>query len=198
MPGDTCPIVQSYIDEAKEYFRSLDPAGSGLYSVPSDKLDELTDLSLAQKSDESTQLLRGFYCLHGLYTILKGRPGYKDYPEHKLPLTREGVRKLHQECMDFKRETEVGLYVSQLIGKEDDATAQKRWELTKKTNVDLADVIITACEHLRPRIRRAGSLSRMGKLYVQGMKTISVPSDSVIAHGRALVNVAIIHQGQGK
>lgn len=196
MQGDTCPVVQSYIDEGKEYFRALQGPMGDLYSVPIDHLDGLADLVLAKKADEHTQLLRGFHCLHGLFVLLLAQPGFGAHRQHKLEMTREGVRKLRANCIAFKRDTEVGLYISQLVGPDSRPLSNSLKDYQRKVNMELATVIIEACEHLRPRIRTPGSLTRMGKLYMQGMRTTKATSDSVLSHGRALVHTAAVTQGE--
>lgn len=185
MPDEKiCPVVASYVRCSKEYLRESFPKDLGpLFGPALDAFDELEESPLALVKDYTTQKLRAFCCLHGLFVVLRTRLGG---PVHKLPLTREGIQFLIKFCSETRDRVEVKLYVDQLSG---GSPTTPLVQLETERLIALTDTIVEAGEYLRPRLATEGPLSGMGRLYAQGLANVLAPSDSFIRHGRDLLNV---------
>jgi len=185
-----CPVVGAYIHAASDYWShySSDSRAHELYAEVLEAFDDLKEDPLARISDPATQKLRAFYCLHGLFILLRARLGE---PILVLPLTREGIQSLIKFCSKTRDATEVALYVEQLKGSK----IADLLKVTSDSLIGLSNAIVEAGEYLRPRLRTDGPLSGMGRFYVRGLIAVHEPSESFLRHARELINVSKANRG---
>ena len=185
-----CPVVGSYIRSAKAYWRTVEAPIREIYQVQLEGFDELKDNPNALIKDPTTQKLRAFYCLHGLFMLLRGRMKGLD---QKLPLTREGIQSLIKFSKQARDSSEVQLYARQIGGAP--SSIIKMQAISTDTVIKLTDTIIEAAEYFRPRLVTEGPLASMGKYYAQGLEAIRASSDVFLQHGRELINVSKLNRG---
>ena len=104
----------------------------------------------------------------------------------QLPLTREGINTLIEICREARDTAETSSYYQALVNKLDKGQLEV---LRSARIIKLADVIVTAGEFVRPKLRNGESLGGIGKIYYQGLSSIGMPSHSYIAHCRELIQV---------
>jgi hypothetical protein len=189
MPDEKiCPVAGSYLGCAIAHWM-FHPNASALYWDIVEALKELKEDPLTGLRDHATQRLRAFFCLHGLFVLLRTRLGG---PYHKLPLTREGIQHLIEFCSQARDTAEVELYATQLSSQPIVADLMK---MNTETLIALTDTIVEAGEYLRPRLANKKSMAGMGKLYVKGLLAVHAPADSFVTHGRQLIHVSVENRG---
>lgn len=189
MSNKLCPVVGSYIYHTRGFYGSQFTFDFGIYTDVVTRLEELEENPLALVRDPATQKLRAFYCLHGLFVLLRTRLGG---PSYRLPLTREGIQSLIQFCSEARDSAEVRLYAAQLGAK---TATDELTKINTEVLIGLTNTIVEAAEYLRPRLASKGPLSKMGRLYVQGLISVRAPSDAFIKHLRELINVSNMNRG---
>ena len=189
MPDKICPVVDAYLRHAREHWLS-DPNASALYWSAIEGLEELRESPLAQIQDPATQKLRGFFCLHGLFVLLRTRLGG---PTHQLPLTREGINSLIDFCSKARDSEEVKIYVNELMPKGTGIADLEKWQ--SQLLIQLTDTIVRAGEYFRPRLRSDGPVGSMGRYYAYGLICVRAPADRFVTHARELLNVSNMNRG---
>lgn len=184
-----CPVVESYVRHTMRYWQAVRSPILEIYGHSLEGIEELKDSPNALVCDLTTQKLRAFYCLHGLFALMRGKIGG---PAQKLPLTREGIQSLIAFCRETRDATEVKLYVAQL-------TSAQGWtkllSLEADTIIGLTDTIVDAAEYFRPRLSTEGPLSGMGRFYAQGLMAVKASPENFLQHGRELLNVSMMSGG---
>ena len=184
MPADYCPVVRAFIHKAREHWQSQ--RVSGMFDEIYDRLDELEERAKLRKSDEDTQRLRAFFCLHRLFVLLSTRTGG---PTLELPTTREGIQELIAHCSTIQDDKLVELTVHQLTPAEQQRMTAPMYEDATRSLIGISETIIEAAEYLRPRLRNKQSMAGMGRFFATGLIRVRAPTDRFIEHGMTMLNV---------
>lgn len=182
---DPCPVVEEFIRCTRLRFHN-DPLRS-LFVDVGYRLDELLYLSKSQPKDKSTQGVRAFYCLYSLFLLLSLKGG-KHYLDAKvsMPFNREGINKLIEFCSQARNSEEVKLYMLELTQNPGQLNDMERE--SSQSLIGLSDIIISAAEYMRPRLRNGQTMAGMGRYLAEGLACLKVPSAKYIEHGTNLVN----------